>query len=76
MENIFPIVNDDMFLEKDVFYNIAIETAEKTDFNIFEFLPIQAQGLKNFYKNYNSSVLLYKYKKGTIIYQLNYQNYH
>ena len=66
---IFPLDNDDMFLEKDVFYNIAIEIAEKSDFDIVEFRAMQAQGLKNFFKNYISSVMLCKYKKGTIVYQ-------
>ena len=66
---IFPLDNDDMLLEKDVFYNIAIETAEKNDFDIVEFRAIQAQGLTNFFKNIISSAMLCKYKKGTIVYQ-------
>ena len=66
---IFPLDNDDMFLEKDVFYNIAIETAEKNDFDIVKFRAIQTQGLINFFKNNISPATPTLYKKGKIIYQ-------
>ena len=66
---IFPLDNDDMFLEKDVFYSVAIETAEKNDFDIVEFRAIETHGLRNFFKNNVSPSLLNKHKKGRIVYQ-------
>jgi hypothetical protein len=47
---IFPLDNDDIFLDKDAFHIIAIETAEKYDFDIVEFRAIETHGISNFFK--------------------------
>ena len=66
---IFPLDNDDMFLDKDVFYKIAIKTAEKYDFDIVEFRGIESKGTKNFFKNNFWGTMFNRHKKGRILYQ-------
>ena len=66
---IFPLDNDDMLLDKDVFYKIVIEIAEKNDFDIIEFRAIESKGIKNFFKNNFFLAMLNKHKKGRVLYQ-------
>ncbi len=66
---IFPLDNDDMFLDKDVFYKIAIKTAEKYDFDIVEFRGIDSKGTKNFFKNNFWVTMFNRHKKGSVLYQ-------
>ena len=66
---IFPLDNDDIFLDKDVFHKIAIETAEKYDFDIVEFRAIESYGISNFFKRRVWYAMLNKHKKGHIVFQ-------
>ena len=66
---IFPLDNDDLFLDKDVFHKIAIETAEKYDFDIVEFRAIEAYGISKFFKRKVYYPWINKHKKGQIVYQ-------
>ena len=66
---IFPLDNDDMFLDKDVFYDVAIKISEKYDFDIVEFKGIDSKGTKNFFKYRIKETLFNKHKKGKILYQ-------
>ena len=66
---IFPLDNDDIFLDKDVFHKIAIEMAEKYDFDIVEFRAIEAHGISNFFKRNVWIPMLNKHKKGHIVFQ-------
>ena len=66
---IFPLDNDDIFLDKDVFHKIAIETAEKYDFDIVEFRAIETYGISNFFKKKVWYAMLNKHKKGHIVFQ-------
>ena len=66
---ILPLDNDDMFLDRDVFYRVVIETAEKYDFDIVEFRAIETKGLHNFFKNAVSLAMLNKHKIGRVLYQ-------
>ena len=66
---IFPLDNDDLFLDKDVFQKIAIETAEKYDYDIVEFRAIEAYGISKFFKRKVYYPWINKHKKGQIVYQ-------
>ena len=66
---IFPLDNDDMFLDKDVFYNIVIKIEGKYDFDIVEFKGIDSKGTKNFFKNRIKETMFNKHKNGRILYQ-------
>ena len=66
---IFPLDNDDIFLDKDVFHKIAIETAEKYDFDIVEFRAIETHGIINFFKRKVWFAWLNNHKKGHIVFQ-------
>ena len=66
---IFPLDNDDLFLDKDVFHKIVIETAEKYDFDIVEFRAIEAYGISKFFKREVYYPWINKHKKGQIVYQ-------
>jgi len=66
---IFPLDNDDLFLDKDAFHKIAIETAEKYDFDIVEFRPIETYGISNFFKRNVSYPWINNHKKGQILFQ-------
>ena len=66
---IFPLDNDDMFIENDIFSKIAIEIAEKNDFDIVEFRAIETRGLKNFFLNKITPTLFSHHRKGRVLYQ-------
>jgi glycosyltransferase involved in cell wall biosynthesis len=66
---IFPLDNDDLFLDKDVFHKIAIETAEKYDFDIVEFRAIEAYGINHFFKRNVYFPWINKHIKGQIVFQ-------
>ena len=66
---IFPLDNDDMFLDKDVFHKVAIETAEKYGFDIVEFRGIDSKGTKNFFKGFMNRIMFNNHTKGKILFQ-------
>ena len=66
---IFPLDNDDIFLDNDVFHKIAIETAEKYDLDIVEFRAIETHGISNFFKRRVWFAWLNNHKKGHLVFQ-------
>ena len=66
---IFPLDDDDMFIENDVFSKIAIDTAEKHNFDIVEFRVIKIKTLENFFDNKISLYETNDLRKGVILYQ-------
>lgn len=66
---IYPLDNDDIFLDEDVFHKISIEMAEKYDFDIVEFRAIETHGISNFFKRKVWYAWLNKHRKGHIVFQ-------
>ena len=65
---IFPLDNDDMFLDKDVFYKV-ISTAEKYNYDIVEFRAIESRGINNFFKKRIAVAMFSHHTKGRVLYQ-------
>jgi glycosyltransferase involved in cell wall biosynthesis len=65
---IFPLDNDDMFLDKDVFYKVK-NTAEKDNFDIVEFRAIESKGINNFFKKRIAVAMFSHHTKGRVLYQ-------
>ena len=71
---IFPLDNDDMFLDRDVF-EIIYKVAEKNNLDIVKFDGIQVEGIDNFFKNKIKKILFTEHKRNVILHQPELSNF-
>ena len=71
---IFPLDNDDMFLDRDVF-DIIYKVADKNNLDIVKFNGIQVKGIDNFFKNRLNKILFTEHKKNVILHQPELSNF-
>lgn len=71
---IFPLDNDDMFLDRDVFDTIY-KVANKNNLDIVKFDGIHVKGIDNFFKNRLSKILFAGHKKNVILHQPELSNF-